>query len=55
MTAAVLGALGDDAEAWARFASSPASYAGATAWLRLGDLLDAAAAGASWPKPPQSR
>ncbi|MFB7609854.1 hypothetical protein [Streptomyces gardneri] len=48
-------ALGDDEEAWTRFADSPASYAGPTAWLRLGDILAAAADGAAWPKPPAGR
>ncbi|MGW8763740.1 hypothetical protein ACWGN5_14680 [Streptomyces sp. NPDC055815] len=45
-------ALGDDAEAWQRFATSPAGYAGPAAWLRLGDLLDVAANGTPWPTPP---
>ena len=45
-------ALGDNAEAWQRFTTSPASYAGPTAWLRLGDLLDAAVNGTPWPIPP---
>ncbi len=48
-------ALGADQDAWDRFATCPASYSGPTAWLRLGDLLDAAAAGTPWPKPPGSR
>ncbi|MFF4483307.1 hypothetical protein ACFY1A_40755 [Streptomyces sp. NPDC001520] len=48
----VRAALGNNAEAWQRFATSPASYAGPTAWLRLGDLLDAAANGTPWPTPP---
>ncbi|MFC3348972.1 hypothetical protein ACFOOM_16355 [Streptomyces echinoruber] len=52
VTSVVRTALGDDAEAWQRFATSPASYAGHTAWLRLGDLLDAAANGTPWPTPP---
>lgn len=52
VTSVVRTALGDDAEAWQRFATSPASYAGPTAWLRLGDLLDAAANGTPWPRPP---
>ena len=47
-------ALGEDEEAWARFATSPASYSGPTAWLRLGDVL-AAAKGSPWPKPPNGR
>ncbi|MGW0995400.1 hypothetical protein ACWD5V_19265 [Streptomyces sp. NPDC002523] len=48
-------ALSGDQGAWDRFATCPATYSGPTAWLRLGDLLDAAAAGAPWPKPPGSR
>ncbi|MFE4830708.1 hypothetical protein [Streptomyces sp. NPDC056672] len=52
VTRLVLFALGDSGEAWARFADSPASYAGPTAWLRLGDILDAAIKGADWPRPP---
>lgn len=51
----VCDALGSDQEAWDRFATSPATYAGASAWLRLGDLLDSAVAGTPWPKPPGSR
>ncbi|GAA2215948.1 hypothetical protein GCM10009850_114160 [Nonomuraea monospora] len=50
----VLTTLGNDDEAWNRFATSPASYTGATAWLRLGDVLDAAATSALWPDPPSS-
>ncbi|MEU0952514.1 hypothetical protein ABZ353_09165 [Streptomyces niveus] len=52
---AVREALGTDQDAWDRFAACPATNSGPTAWLRLGDLLDAAAAGAPWPKPPSSR
>ena len=52
VTSLVLKALGDSEEAWARFASSPASHAGPGAWLRLGEILDAAAAGTPWPAPP---
>ncbi|MEJ8649660.1 hypothetical protein WKI65_16590 [Streptomyces sp. MS1.AVA.3] len=52
VTSVVRTALGDHSEAWQRFAASPASYSGPTAWLRLGDLLDAAANGTPWPKPP---
>ncbi|MFH8443330.1 hypothetical protein ACH4D3_19135 [Streptomyces sp. NPDC018026] len=52
---AVREALGSDQEAWDRFAACPATHSGPTAWLRLGDLLDAAAAGSPWPKPPGSR
>jgi hypothetical protein len=47
--------LGSDQDAWDRFASCPATYSGPTAWLRLGDLLNAAAEGTPWPKPPVSR
>ncbi|MGK5530643.1 hypothetical protein [Streptomyces sp. URMC 129] len=52
---AVLEALGDDIDAWERFAASLATNGGATAWLRLGDLLDAAATGGPWPQPPAGR
>uniref|UniRef100_A0AAU2V1A6 Zorya protein ZorC EH domain-containing protein n=1 Tax=Streptomyces sp. NBC_00003 TaxID=2903608 RepID=A0AAU2V1A6_9ACTN len=48
-------ALGTDQDAWDRFANCPATHSGPTAWLRLSDLLDAAATGAPWPKPPGSR
>jgi hypothetical protein len=48
-------ALGSDQNAWDRFASCPATHSGPTAWLRLGDLLNAAATGAPWPKPPAGR
>ncbi|MFG2680783.1 hypothetical protein [Streptomyces sp. NPDC048392] len=51
----VTAALGEDEEAWARFATSPASYSGPTAWLRLGDILTAAKEGSAWPKPPSGR
>lgn len=34
--------LSADQDAWDRFATCPATYSGPTAWLRLGDLLDAA-------------
>jgi hypothetical protein len=51
----VTDALGDDEKAWGRFADSPASYSGPTAWLRLGDILSAAADGTPWPKPPTGR
>lgn len=47
--------LGDDHQAWQRFADSPISNSGPSAWLRLGDILTAAAAGTAWPKPPGSR
>ncbi|MFB7947841.1 hypothetical protein ACFC6L_23335 [Kitasatospora phosalacinea] len=47
--------LGDDPLAWQRFADSPISHAGPTAWLRLGEVLDAAKHGTPWPKPPASR
>ncbi|MFJ8015066.1 hypothetical protein [Streptomyces sp. NPDC096339] len=55
VTAVVIGTLGDDHDAWARFASSPASYSGPTAWLRLGDVLDASLGATPWPTPPSSR
>ncbi|MGW6456618.1 hypothetical protein ACWF94_11970 [Streptomyces sp. NPDC055078] len=55
VAAVVLSALGDNDEAWSRFASSPASYAGPTAWLRLGDVLDASVQGTAWPKPPSAK
>lgn len=51
----VLAALGNDDDAWSRFATSPASYSGPTAWLRLGDVLKAATQGEEWPKPPTTR
>ncbi|KUM79495.1 hypothetical protein [Streptomyces curacoi] len=51
----VLIALSNDDDAWSRFATSPASYSGPTAWLRLGDVLQAAAKGEEWPKPPNTR
>ena len=49
----VTAALGDDAQAWRRLAEGPASYAGPTAWLRLGEVLDAASSGAPWPTSPR--
>ncbi|MEU9178745.1 hypothetical protein AB0C90_18180 [Streptomyces sp. NPDC048550] len=55
VTAIVMETLGDDHDAWARFTSSPASYSGPTAWLRLGDVLDASLGGTPWPTPPSSR
>lgn len=55
VAAVVLSALGDHDEAWSRFAGSPASYAGPTAWLRLGDVLDASVQGTAWPKPPSAK
>ncbi|WP_327138187.1 hypothetical protein OG585_47040 (plasmid) [Streptomyces sp. NBC_01340] len=55
VVAAVRDALGADQDAWNRFATCPATNSGPGAWLRLGDLLDAAATGAPWPKPPGSR
>ncbi|MET7898177.1 hypothetical protein [Streptomyces mirabilis] len=55
VVAAVRDALGADQDAWNRFATCPATNSGPSAWLRLGDLLDAAATGAPWPKPPGSR
>ncbi|MFJ9610697.1 hypothetical protein ACIRS1_30585 [Kitasatospora sp. NPDC101176] len=53
--ALVEAALGDDPHAWQRFADSPISNSGPNAWLRLGDILTAAADGTAWPKPPGSR
>lgn len=55
VTALVHHVLANSAEAWQRFATSPASNSGPTAWLRLGDLLDAAVKGEGWPKPPPGR
>ncbi|MEU5578709.1 hypothetical protein ABZ791_21695 [Streptomyces huasconensis] len=49
----VRAALGSNSEAWQRFAASPAGHTGPTAWLRLGDVLDAAASGTPWPMPPR--
>ncbi|WP_370381008.1 hypothetical protein [Catenulispora sp. GAS73] len=48
-------ALGEDTAAWTRLAESPISHTGPNAWLRLGDVLDAARAGGSWPTPPPTR
>ncbi|WP_031068094.1 hypothetical protein [Streptomyces sp. NRRL WC-3742] len=53
--ALVEAALGDDRQAWQRFADSPIGNTGPSAWLRLGDILTAAADGTAWPKPPGSR
>ncbi|MFD0400342.1 hypothetical protein ACFVHI_19965 [Kitasatospora sp. NPDC127121] len=53
--ALVEAALGDDHQAWQRFADSPIGNSGPNAWLRLGDILTAAADGTTWPKPPTSR
>ncbi|WP_328443438.1 hypothetical protein OG780_44115 [Streptomyces sp. NBC_00386] len=55
VVAAVREALGTDQDAWNRFATCPATNSGPGAWLRLGDLLDAAVTRAPWPKPPGSR
>lgn len=44
--------LGQDAAAWQRLSDSPISEHGPTAWLRLGEVLDAARAGSEWPIPP---
>jgi hypothetical protein len=52
IAAVVVAALGDDEGAWQRLAASPATYSGPTAWLRLGDVLDAARSGGDWPAPP---
>lgn len=53
--ALVAGMLGDDQQAWHRLTDSPISNSGPNAWLRLGDILKAAADGTDWPKPPTSR
>ncbi|MFE4971304.1 hypothetical protein ACFRAR_04205 [Kitasatospora sp. NPDC056651] len=53
--ALVEAALGDDHQAWQRFADSPIGNSGPSAWLRLGDILTAATDGTAWPKPPTSR
>ncbi|MFI8083045.1 hypothetical protein ACIF6L_19890 [Kitasatospora sp. NPDC086009] len=53
--ALVEAALGNDHQAWQRFAASPISNSGPNAWLRLGDILTAAADGTAWPKPSASR
>jgi hypothetical protein len=45
--------LGDHAGAWQRFAANPATKTGEGAWLRLGELLDAAVTGGPWPPPPR--
>ncbi|MFJ8310792.1 hypothetical protein [Streptomyces sp. NPDC094147] len=55
VAAYVTEALGDNDEAWQRFAASPMSHAGPGAWHRLGDLLDAAVDGTAWPTPPPGR
>jgi hypothetical protein len=47
--------LGDHADAWQRFAANPATKTGEGAWLRLGELLDAAVTGGPWPAPPPRR
>jgi hypothetical protein len=52
---AVLATLGDDADAWQRLGDSPIRRTGPGAWLRLGDVLDAARANTSWPQPPPAR
>ncbi|MFF2745499.1 hypothetical protein ACFVVA_08150 [Kitasatospora sp. NPDC058048] len=43
--ALVEAALGDDHQAWQRFADSPIGNSGPSAWLRLGDILTAATDG----------
>ncbi|MFE7592092.1 hypothetical protein ACFU6K_22060 [Kitasatospora sp. NPDC057512] len=53
--ALVEAALGDDHQAWQRFADSPIGNSGPSAWLRLGDILTAATDGTVRPKPPTSR
>ncbi|MFJ8476483.1 hypothetical protein [Kitasatospora sp. NPDC094011] len=55
VVALVVGTLGNDDNAWQRLADSPISPSGPNAWLRLGDILTAAAEGSPWPKPPTSR
>ncbi|MEV0006484.1 hypothetical protein AB0H28_29990, partial [Micromonospora sp. NPDC050980] len=55
VTSVVTTALGDSGKAWTRFAANPASPTGPNAWLRLGDLLDAAVSGSAWPASPSSR
>ncbi|MFE5584920.1 hypothetical protein [Kitasatospora sp. NPDC056531] len=55
VVALVVGTLGDDHQAWQRLADSPISNSGPNAWLRLGDVLNAAADGTEWPRPPASR
>ncbi|MET8539483.1 hypothetical protein ABZW03_02330 [Kitasatospora sp. NPDC004799] len=52
--ALVEAALGDDHQAWQRFADSPISNSGPSAWLRLGDILTAATDETARPKPPTS-
>lgn len=52
---AVIETLGEDAAAWTRLAESPISHTGPNAWLRLGDVLDAARSGAAWPTAPATR
>ncbi|WP_189823732.1 hypothetical protein [Streptomyces finlayi] len=42
-------------EAWERLTHAPIGNSGPAAWQRLGDVLDAAAQGAAWPKPPAAR
>ncbi|MET8425233.1 hypothetical protein [Nocardia sp. NPDC004860] len=48
----VTNVLGDETASWKRLAASPISYTGPAAWLRLGDVLDAARSGTDWPPPP---
>lgn len=48
----IIDALGDEAVAWQRLADSPVSYTGPTAWLRLGEVLDAAQSDGHWPTAP---
>ncbi|MFJ2779720.1 hypothetical protein [Kitasatospora sp. NPDC087315] len=55
VVALVVGILGDDDHVWQRLADSPISSSGPNAWLRLGDILTAAAEGTAWPKPPTAR
>ncbi|MFB6889231.1 hypothetical protein ACFCX4_07950 [Kitasatospora sp. NPDC056327] len=55
VVALVVSTLGNDDHAWQRLADSPITPSGPNAWLRLGDILTAAAQGTAWPKPPAAR
>ncbi|TYC66488.1 hypothetical protein EH183_42440 [Streptomyces sp. CB01881] len=55
VVALVVNTLGNDDHAWQRLADSPITPSGPNAWLRLGDILTAAAEGTAWPKPPAAR
>jgi hypothetical protein len=54
VTAAVRAALAGTPAAWPRLAAGPAAGTGPHAWLRLGDLLDAARDATGWPRPPEA-